>query len=410
MQDAKKWTFMVYLAGDNNLSEAGEIDLGEMSSVGSSDDVNIVAEFDRIGDDAHSKRYYVQKDNLKELVDLGETDCGDPNVLLDFISWAAENFHAKRYALILWNHGGGWDKSSFDTISQEVGTRNYGRAEAAERSASPLGRVFFRSTLKRIMSLKTAHERAIASDDGSGHSIDTIELGKVLRLAAAKFKQPIDILGMDACLMSNLEVAYQARDHVKYIVASEENEPFDGWPYNTVLAKLIEDPDIATGEFASHIVDAYIASYANSSYTVTQTAMDLSGVEEIARALDNLADALIAHMPTAAYEIWMAQRSPAANFWHNTLWDISHFCERLEQGTADNTVKQAAISVRTALDPGNGNFVRAESHRGDEVERCGGVTIYLKPPPGEMSRFYTELRYAVDHRWDALLKAYHTAE
>jgi len=61
MDTQPKWTFMVYMAGDNNLSDAGETDLGEMAAVGSTADVNLVVEFDRIGDEAHTKRYYVRK-------------------------------------------------------------------------------------------------------------------------------------------------------------------------------------------------------------------------------------------------------------------------------------------------------------------------------------------------------------
>jgi beta-lactamase superfamily II metal-dependent hydrolase len=405
MDTQPKWTFMVYLAGDNNLSDAGETDLQEMAAVGSTAEVNIVAEFDRIGDDAHSKRYYVKKGELQELVDLGETDCGDPNVLLDYIAWTKENYPAERYALVLWNHGGGWDKSSIDTISQEVGTRNFGRAEGAERSSTSMGRAFFRTTLQTIMRLGTSDERAICSDDGSGHSLDTVELGKVLAEAKKLLGQKIDLMGMDACLMANLEVAYQAREYVNYIVASEENEPFDGWPYTKVLQKLVDEPDMATADFGAHIVDAYNQSYAHTNFTVTQAAVDLAKAEELAGTLDELADALIAHMPTAQLEIWSATKKPAAKFWYNTLWDLTHFCERLEAGTADDDVKAAAKKVLKALEPGN--FVVAEAHRGEKVERCGGVTVYLKGPPSELSRYYGELDFAVNHRWHELLEAYH---
>lgn len=43
MKEKAKWTFMVYLAGDNNLSTAGDKDLSEMRTVGSTADVNVVA-------------------------------------------------------------------------------------------------------------------------------------------------------------------------------------------------------------------------------------------------------------------------------------------------------------------------------------------------------------------------------
>jgi hypothetical protein len=268
-----------------------------------------------------------------------------------------------------------------------------------------MGRAFFRTTLTTIMSLDTSDERAICSDDGSGHSLDTIELGRVLAEAERILGQRVDLMGMDACLMANLEVAYQARDHVNYIVASEENEPNDGWPYTEVLQKLVDEPDMATADFGAHIVDAYIKSYANTHYTVTQSAVDLSRVEELAGAIDELAGALIAHMPTAQLEIWSATKKPSAKFWYNTLWDLTHFCERLEAGTADENVKRAANGVLEALVPGG--FVVAEAHRGEKVERCGGVTVYLKGPPSELSRYYGELDFAANHRWDELLQAYH---
>jgi hypothetical protein len=408
METQPKWTFMVYLAGDNNLSDAGETDLGEMAAVGSTADVNIVAEFDRIGDEAHTKRYYVEKGNLNERMDLGETDCGDPNVLLDFVSWTKDNYPADRYALVLWNHGGGWDKSSIDTISQEVETRNWGRAEGVERSSSSLGQAFFRTTLKTVLSLDSSVDRAICSDDGSGHSLDTIELGKVLAEANKLLGQKIDLMGMDACLMSNLEVAYQARDYVNYIVASEDSEPNNGWPYTDVLQRLVDEPDIPTADFGAHIVDVYVASYAHIPDGITQSTVDLSKAEELAAALDGLSNALIAHWPAAQFEIWSASMKPAAKFWYDTLWDITHFCERLEAGTADDDVKAAAKTVLKALE--KGNFVVAEGHRGKKVERCGGITVYLKGPPYELSRYYDELDFAKDHRWGTLLKKYHGEE
>ena len=45
-------TLTVYLAGDNNLSDAGDQDLEEMRSVGSTDEINIVVEFDNAGNAA----------------------------------------------------------------------------------------------------------------------------------------------------------------------------------------------------------------------------------------------------------------------------------------------------------------------------------------------------------------------
>ena len=253
MAASAKWTFMVYMAGDNNLSGAGDEDLREMRQVGSTSDVNVLVQFDNAGSEG-TRRFRVLKGGNDLLESLGKTDSGDPNVLLDYVKWAHANYPADHYALVLWNHGGGWEPSAMDEIAQEVRARGYSDREGVERSGSTLRRAFFRPTLETILSQGSPQERAICSDDGSGHSLDTVELGKVLEQAVAALGKPLDLLGMDACLMSNLEVAYEAQPYVSYVVASEESEPNQGWPYEMVLPKLVADPSLPAADFAGHIV------------------------------------------------------------------------------------------------------------------------------------------------------------
>ena len=56
----KSWTFIVYMGGDNNLEPDGVKDLKEMKKVGSTNDVNLIAQFDRATGHT-SKRYYLRK-------------------------------------------------------------------------------------------------------------------------------------------------------------------------------------------------------------------------------------------------------------------------------------------------------------------------------------------------------------
>lgn len=401
-----KWTFMVYMAGDNNLSSAGDTDLLEMRQVGSTPDVNVLLEFDNAGN-LGTQRFRVLSTGNDLVQSLGETDAGDPNVLLDFVKWAKQDYPAERYALILWNHGGGWEPSQIDTIAQEVRAPGYFSREATERAGSPLRRAFFRSTVEAIMSQPTSQERAICSDDGSGHSLDTVELGKVLDKAIGVLGQKLDLLGMDACLMSNLEVAYQAEPYAKYVVASEESEPNQGWPYERVLACLTGNPDISTADLATEIVHAYIQSYLDRNYTgdITQAAMDLSQIGVLSAAIDQFADALLARMPGAVNTMWKAQRK-SKRFWHNTLADVGSFVDETRLATRNRSIRDAANAVTAALQPGAGNFVLAEAHNGRGVGACTGVTIYLPSQLVGLSRFYGDLEYATRHRWLPLLTGY----
>ena len=67
---------MVYMAGDNNLSSAGDADLDEMWQVGSSDRVNVLVEFDNAGDHG-TRRIRITKDGVDETVEsLGESGYG----------------------------------------------------------------------------------------------------------------------------------------------------------------------------------------------------------------------------------------------------------------------------------------------------------------------------------------------
>jgi len=402
------WTFMVYMAGDNNLSAAGDADLKEMRRIGSSERVNVLAEFDNAGEQG-TRRIRVMKDGAGETVELlGETDSGSPEVLSNFISWAAENYPADRYALILWNHGGGWEPAEVDRIARSVASPGYNGRELAERAASPLGSVFFRSSMEKIFCLSGPAERAICSDDGSGHSLDTIELGKVIAAGAETIGQPFDLLGMDACLMSNLEVAYQLRDHVRYVVASEENEPGNGWPYDRILGRLTADAGMATSKFAEAIVSDYVDWYRqhDGATAVTLAAMDLGRLPLITEPLDSLAGGLTDAITDVYKDIWTAQRK-SARFWHNTLWDLGHFCQALGQHCKPAGIGAAAAAVWEALEPGEAHFLVAEAHNGDKVKFCRGVTVYLLPPISEISRYYHELDFAAGHRWIKMLEAYH---
>lgn len=398
---------MVYMAGDNTLSSAGDVDLKEMRKVGSTTDVNIVAQFDNAGNRG-TRRYLIHKGGENELtVKLNETDCGSPDVLGDFISWAALTYPAERYALILWSHGNGWQPTELDRIAMAVKSPHYNSRELARRSSSSSGKIFFRTTWKQVFRLPSPAVRAICVDDGSGHSLDTIELGKVLKAAKKVLGQPIDLLGMDACLMSNLEVAYQAKPYVRYIVASEESEPADGWPYDKVLRKLVDFPDLTTAILAKHIVDSYIKSYKDIDFPdpVTQAALDLSRIDNVTEPLNGLANLLIGKMKNLKTKIRDAQFE-SAHFYDNTLWDIADFSEQLAKRSRDKDLGQAVKDLNRALKPDPAGFIISENHFGVTVDRCKGLSIYL-PMLTVVSKSYSELKFAKQHRWAEMLKTYH---
>ena len=185
----REWTFMVYLAGDNSLEDFGRADLMEMKEVGSTGDLAIVAQFDRMQGAGTSqgatRRYYVKQGSTLEEddvgIDLGETNTGDPRDLVAFISWAMNAYPAKRYALVLWNHGIGWKEDDVYRIAESSNTVRVSSSRLGplvNGLVSRTGRpVLFASTVNSVLA------RGIAYDDTSSDFLDNSEMKRAIGCA-----------------------------------------------------------------------------------------------------------------------------------------------------------------------------------------------------------------------------------
>jgi len=337
--DQKKWTFMVYLDGDNNLEKYGIDDFLEMAQVGSNSDVNIVVQFDRINgydyryDDWKStKRFYITPGMTptasNALSDLGEANMGDPSTLVNFVDWAKTNYPASNYALVFWNHGGGWRKSNQEHIL-----------------------------------------KAVCWDDTNGG--DCLYMPEVR--SALNSSGGANLIGFDACLMGMVEVAYEIKDYGQVMVGSEETEPGYGWPYDTVLQALVNNPDWTPAQFGSSIVDKYYDWYvANYTYwnDYTQSALDLSKVDSLSAAINTFSGKMMAD--------WNSNRIP---------------------------IGIAARSVMSGID----NVV-INHKEGTDYPDAHGIAIYFPENEGDFdSSFYNGswINFPKDTQWEEFLQAFY---
>src|SRR6185295_6163179 len=79
-KEVREWTVMVYLAGDNNLSADCVWALTEMKEGMSSDNINVIAQFDPCDGLARTRRYEITSQGAKAVEGRQEEDYKPPKV------------------------------------------------------------------------------------------------------------------------------------------------------------------------------------------------------------------------------------------------------------------------------------------------------------------------------------------
>ena len=418
------WLVMLYQDADDQILEKDiYIDLNEAERIGSSENVHIVAQIDRFragfsgdGDWTSTRRYYVTRDDdltrvgSQLVADMGEVDMGSGESLVDFVVWAVSTFPADRTLLIMSDHGmgwlGGWSDPSPGTM---------------DGSRSPVA-----------MSL--------------GQNIYLNELDQALGAARQQAGiDKFDLIGLDACLMSQLEVDTALGPHARIAVASEEVEPSLGWAYTGFLEALTANPGMAPEDLSKLIVQSYIREdqritdaaaradflrggsplgglvgfsdvsasqlAAQLERSVTLTAVDLErlpelmqGVNDFVYALQGEDQSLVAQSRSYAqsYTSIFGKKVPPS------FIDLGHFTALLKRNTREGEVSRTADEVLSGLS----QFVIAEKHGAGKPGSTGvaiyfpNSTLYSSPYTGPQS--YTEIaaRFAETSLWDDFL-AFH---
>lgn len=371
-----EWTVMVFMNAKNDLEGFGLKDINEMEEAASSDKVNVIVEMGRMkgysagdGDWTGVRRYQVKKDGNPSAIssavieDLGPRDLGDWKELAEFGKWAKARYPAKRYMLIVWNHGSGW-------------LRDRGRAA-----------------------------RGISYDFETGSHINTPQLAAALREIGK-----VDIYASDACLMQMAEVVYEIKDSASYIVGSEETEPGDGYPYDSLLSAVSLDPEIDPGEFAKKAVDAYADYYQPSGNGITASAIKSAAVPTLLKLTNDMLKAIMA---AGEKKLTVNSAQEAQKFAIKENRDLLHFARLVaaETKSADVKAKCNALTefIKTELVVHNRNYSQLIDGWWPgplTYYYAYGVAVYL--PISATAEGYGELQWAGDSLWDEFIKWYQT--
>lgn len=225
-ESAESAVVMVYMIGSDLESMDGSAsdDIEEMLEADLGENLQIVLQtggakwwyLDEISSEKQ-ERWLIDQEGLSYVGSAGSGSMTRKSALTDFISFAAGQYPADRYFLILWDHGGG-------TMG------GFGYDELYE-----------------------------------DESLSLADLSEAIQKSGVKFS----MIGFDACLMATVETAFCLEPCADYLIASEEYMPGDGWYYTDFLTRLGQDPGIPSLELGKEIIDDYGYYYDNDEVTLS---------------------------------------------------------------------------------------------------------------------------------------------
>jgi hypothetical protein len=360
-----EWTVIVYSAADDEVLEENMwFDLNEMELVGSNPQMNIVVQIDRYpgafsgdGDWTDTRRYWITQDNDLDHItspvveSLGEADMGDTQTLIDFVTWAVQSYPAKKYALVMSDHGGGW-------------TGGFSDMSASSESELSIPEIV--SSIEQIR---------------QNTGVDKFEL-----------------IGFDACLMGQVEVFGSLYPYSNYMVASEEVIPGYGWSYAAWLGQLAQNPAMDGMGLSQSIISTYVTNdtlltggrastdeIAQEESTTTLSAIQSARMPDVIGAMNQFVSAITSLDQSVVAEARTYTRSYFSLFGEEvspSFIDLGNFAEILTTLTDDAALEQSAVQLQAAID----SAVVAEKH-GINMTGSNGMAFHF---PDSDLYYYTE--------------------
>lgn len=255
----RQWTFIVYMAADNDLEYQAIQDFNELEAVSYFNvPISILVLLDRSPayDNSNenwsgTRLYEIETDpnGFDGVIRSKEINCPalglipghSPNlntahydVLKNVIEFSKKEYKAEKYALIMWGHGTGW--------------RN--KANTSTNSF-----------------------RAFAIDESANSYMTNAEFGKAIK------GQGLSIVGFDTCFGGMIETAYEIKNDAIIMIASEGNIPAAGWNYSDLFSSFTKT-DLSIREFSNAAHNQFKNQYKTVPKSCIST-IDLSQMQKL---------------------------------------------------------------------------------------------------------------------------------
>lgn len=344
----KKWTVMIYMSGDNNLSE---------------DMIRGIVEL---------------KARIKEIGDIQfPTGSSTKNKVGFVVQFDGEHPYVKTrfYNLTYTDLERFPDSSRPDDIDEPSGnvpTSNQGEVEKDLETF--IRKAIAESPADNYALILSGHSDAFLGRtlllDENPSGVATLQgIAKVLDNVKGLFPNgnKLDILGFDGCVMNTLEVLYQFKDVVHTAIGSQGSIPNFTWDYKEIGQKLImETATTLTKDKVIEIVRDSIKKYnrdfAFGGRSVDFSAVELKEIETFSRQINFFAFVLLLAIRNLGtfntttnelslspalknlFEILLQSHWNSQTFLHDQFVDIFDFCNRLNEECRE-AINQTGISL-----------------------------------------------------------------
>jgi len=254
------WAIYWYLCGSDLESGGGSAttDLAELLEVQLPENVKIVIQTggtsvwqNDLMNAEYIERYVFDSNGLTLIEQLPLSSMGSADTLSGFLSFAKENYPAEKTGFIFWNHGGG-------SVTGAASDENFGG--------------------------------------------DALTLDEMYQAFGANYEltaenPPFEMIGFDTCLMATVDVAYTFSDIGKYLVASQETEPANGWLYTGWADALGQNPQMDGLELGTIICDTYVegCELVGTADDITLSVVDLAMVPTLLTAYEDFGKEALAN-------------------------------------------------------------------------------------------------------------------
>ncbi|SEG14154.1 clostripain-related cysteine peptidase [Parabacteroides chinchillae] len=298
----KARTVLVYMVAQNSLSGFASKDYEEMKQGMQEVDPASCNLLVYIDDNFAPRLLHLTKDKKGQVVEevvkeFGEQNSLDISVMKGLLSDAFQRYPAESYGLVLWSHGEGWLPKSM--------MRWWGQ-------------------------------------DGDDY-MDISELHEVLQSIPH-----LDFLFFDACFMESVEVAYELRDCMDYLIGSPTEIPGPGAPYQLVAPAFFVKENAGLA-IATAYYEYYNGLYkggaglSNSNWTAgaSVAVLKCSELEHLASATAKVLPKYIQNKQDIAVSGVMCYDKRYMQYYY----DLERFIYKLTGGNSDYTEWKSAFDA-----------------------------------------------------------------